>query len=87
MTRFQLTREESAMIGRRPAKVGYIGTVQFRGPRGRKYRGVRTEARATLDRAIADVAAIRARQYRNGAVPTSDDIHAVDFMGRVVEAS
>lgn len=82
--RFQITDEERARVLRTADKVGYVGVVRFRGPRGRRYRPVRTAVCLTLEQAEAAVTDIRGRQYRSGAFPIGHDVYAVDHIGRVV---
>lgn len=84
MTKFNLTDAESARIRRATKKVGYVGVVRFRGPRGRNYRPIRTEASLFREAAESAVNNIRSRQYRNGAAPTGHDLYTIDHLGRVV---
>lgn len=82
--RFNLNDKERALGKRRPDKTLYLGVVRFRGPRGAKYRPVRTAAVMTPELALEGVADIRSRRYKNNPYPTGHTIYAVDFIGRVL---
>lgn len=89
--RFSLTDEDRDRIIRNRAsgvpaaeRTGYVGTVEFRGPRGRRYRTTWIAVRLTVDEAIADVETIRKRRYAAGAFPTRDDVVEVDAYGEEV---
>lgn len=80
-----LSDAERAMIRRRPSKTGLVGVVNFRGPRGRQYRPIRTAAcvgRVGVEREIAE---IRGKRYANGAFATSAAIRTVNHLGVVLD--
>jgi ribosomal protein L15E len=83
MDRIEITREERTRILSYRDKLGYVGVVRFRGPRGRKYVPLRTRVYANADLAQEEVGKIRAKPYRHGAFATGDEVVAVDHMGRV----
>jgi len=91
MRRFKISSEDQDMIIRNresgkpaAARTGFIGVVQFRGPRGRVYRATWRQVRLTIDEAIQDVANIRQGNYAHGAFPVSDDVVEIDATGKEV---
>jgi hypothetical protein len=83
-TRIQLSDSDRAMIRRRADKTGYVGLVDFRGPRGRKYRGVHTGAKLTLELAENAVAELRGRRWAHGAYVSEVEYVAVNQLGEVI---
>jgi hypothetical protein len=83
MERIELTQEERNFIKRRPGKVAYIAVARFRGPRGRRYRPLRTKPHFTPEAADAAALEMRSRPYAHGAFSTGHVIYRVDFIGRV----
>lgn len=84
--KIQLNDEERALARRTEDKAVFVGLVYFRGPRGRRYRPIRTEARVTAERAAADVTGIRTRPYANGAFGYAADMLLCDPLGNVLAA-
>lgn len=82
--RIPLTDEERALARRLPEKAVWVGVVNFRGPRGRKYRPLRTKARATEETVREEIADIRSRQYRGGAFAYAPELLLVDQLGNVL---
>lgn len=70
----------------RPAaeRTGYVVVVQFSGPRGRRYRPMRTAVHLDMDAAIAEAERIKGGRYAHGAYPTSDELREVTCTGKVV---
>jgi hypothetical protein len=87
MINLGLTDQERAQIRRLRARVGYVGVVHFRGPRGRRYRPTRTSVCVTREQADTAVAGLRAGQYRGNPIPTSSAVYTVDHLGRIQEDS
>jgi hypothetical protein len=81
--KIELKQEDRDFVKRRPNKEAYVGVVWFRGPRGRKYRPVRTKVHLTADYAANEVWDIRSRTYRNGAFPIRHEVYVIDFLGNV----
>lgn len=81
--KIDLSQSERNLAKRRPSKTVEVAVINFRGPRGRKYRPIRTAACLNRGLAVAAAREIRCRRYANGAFPTSTEILTVDFIGRV----
>lgn len=81
-----LTDDERALARRLPDKVVYVAIVDFRGPRGRNYRPIRSDAKVSEASALAQAETIRNKRYRNNARPTATTLFMVDPLGNVLAA-
>lgn len=79
-----LEDDERALARRLPDRVVYVGVVDFRGPRGRIYRSIRTNARATEERAQQEVKEIRSKQYAHRAMAVAASMRVVDPLGHII---
>lgn len=76
----KLTEKETFNFGSR----GYVGRIEFRpGPRGGRYRPVRTTAFATQDEAIAETIDLLARYHAHHVLKS--EVVKVDSLGNVYE--
>lgn len=82
--RIKLNDEERAMVRRRPTKQAVVGVIHFRGPRGRLYRPIRTEAQLNETLALGAAEKLRDKPYAHGAYPTKMEIVTVDQIGRAL---
>jgi hypothetical protein len=82
--RIALSDKERALVRRLKERTAYIGIADFRGPRGRKYIPIRTEASVTIEQAEQALERITHAQYAHGAFPTKSELYAVDQLGRVI---
>jgi len=82
--RFKLTDKERSLGKRRPTKTLFVAVINFRGPRGRRYRPMRTAATMTPQQALDQAQDIRTRPYAHGAFATTTTLYAVDFIGRTL---
>ena len=80
-----LTDKERAFIRRRPAKEAFLAVIEFRGPRGRRYRPTRTAPELTALHAEERAQEIRNRPYAHGAYATSSAVYRVNALGYVQE--
>jgi hypothetical protein len=81
--RIQLSDQERHDIRWSQRKLGYVVVVDWhRGPRGARFRPLRSGATTSFDRA-ADWAATEPGRYRQNAAAVT--IYEVDAMGRVTE--
>lgn len=80
--RVPLKDEERARIRWSSTKRGYVGLAEFyRGPRGARYRPIRSAAHVNRDRAVEETEAFRFR-FRQ---PVSRLVlREVDHMGRIL---
>ena len=83
--KFTLSDRERDALKRTAILGGYVGTVQFRGPRVRVYRGIRTAVFMTAERALDEADAISKRRYAHGARATEMAIYRINFLGYVEE--
>lgn len=90
-TKFKISDDDREAIIRnrasgKPAaeRTGFIGVVDFRGPRGGKYRPVWYAVRLTPEEALADVEKIYGKRYARGAAPVADDIVEINAYGEAV---
>lgn len=64
------------------AKRMYCAILYYRGPRGRKYRSIRTALRVFPERVEEDVNEARLKQYAHGAFLRAYEVVEVDSLGR-----
>lgn len=85
LTKLALTDNERAAIRKFQAKAGYVGVVDFaNGPRGGRYRSVRTQPFSLPT--TASVAVDRAsRAYVQR--PARCTVYRVDHLGRVLDVT
>lgn len=84
--KIQLTDDERALARRSIDKAVFVALVEFTGPRGRKYRSVRTAAKVTEGAVLALVQIIHDKRYANNATPGRTTLFQVDALGNVLAA-
>ncbi len=81
----QLTDEEARTINARRSRRGYVARLEFAGPRGRRYRSIRTAALPTAAEAERAGLELARRPYAHGARAVHIEVLTVRASG-VVEA-
>lgn len=84
--RVQLTDDERALARRSGDKAVYVAVVHFRGPRGRRYRPIRTDARVTENAVLQQAHTIRCKRYAGSPIVTGTELLLCDPLGQVIEA-
>lgn len=84
MDKIRLSDQERAKIRRQADKCAWVGVIKFSGPRGRRYRPVRTGICITEERVQREVAEIKSRRYANGAYPHGVEYVLVNQLGEVI---
>ena len=79
-----LTDAERALARTTEDKAVYLVVLSFRGPRGRRYRRIRTEAKTTERAALVAGAKIASRPYAHGAFCDGVALVIVDALSREV---
>jgi hypothetical protein len=82
-TQVTLTDDERALARRLPDRVVYVGVVHFfNGPRGGRYRPVRTQARPTEAGALRELERLRNRAWKQ--CPSRTEMVVVDRLSETV---
>lgn len=77
-----LTKDDRDMIRRSREKVGYVGVVEFVGPRGGRYRSIRTRCCVLEEAARRETDKILDRRWK--PAPSGARIYMVDVSGEVI---
>ena len=85
LTKFSLSDAQKRDLRLRGTDAeAYVAVVDFRGPRGRRYRPVVRGTYRSVEQAIQEIAHVRSRPYASGAFPTGDKVYAVNWKGEVL---
>lgn len=84
VTRIELSQASRDLAKRRPSKTVFVGVINFRGPRGRRYRPTVTQVAINPEQARLFVEKKRNGNYAHGAFPVSHAVYELDFCGNVV---
>lgn len=84
VTRINLTdAERLRVVGH--GRHALVGIVDFRGPRGRRYRSTRTGIHFTAERVQEEIDRIRGGRYAHGAYAYASTVRVVNHLGQLSE--